>query len=727
MIILLIPLTSLAFNDELTHIELTRRAISTFNSDINNYLGENLGIEKGTKKIIGDRTIKEWLEYGSEMEDDPPCRAANHFHNPSLLWENAGLSDHYFPVDIFCIFGDYKPLALPSNLTWATGFFSRSPDSLNTKIIEENTYDWASAREYFYIYLTGKDFKENLVVEDALSQEAYLAKSMQALGQVVHLLQDMAVPAHVRNDFSQGHTKFSPSGVSPKKWVCNRFEKYVKKNNTREWFDQIDKGVLPSPVLTDFWDTDSSDGIDTSTSSDLLGLAEYTHINFLSEYRMFTEKFPYPKAEHCEVKSYPFYDAIPYIKCKYISSTNGHPGDQINHLARVSFFAGPIQYYFPDNNASRHLPIIHDNNCYDEYASKLVPKAIGYSADLIDYFFRGKLQVSAIAQLDNDNISRFKLKIRNLTERQEELYSGWYTLVVRYTTWDGKLDGSDDIFVRSFIVPTQGVQYDQEEELLFNLYEPVPTEYIETIRCMLVFRGTLGNEKDAVIGKYFLPGEIKFLEAWDNGLAGNHPWFHSTDGQNYNNGATSNIIEDGLFVKDNIRYINEDKDRINESFIYFRNLNTPYEVIDLESPDGILITPNTYLQFKIDAFFINQSPPAPEGYTAAYQNLCFSFNAYMDEQVMVDYLELQYTQEGQAVNNPYINEVAYPFQLGAATSVNIYDAFQSQGITIPEPFYLQRIDLTQKLEDLEELSNIEHHQHMEIDFIGIIEGYSEPQ
>ena len=152
MILVFIPLTSLAWNDEVTHIELTRHAISTFNSVIDNYLKKDLGIEKGTKKIIGNRMIKEWIEYGSEMEDDPPCRAANHFHNPSLPWEDSGLSDHFFPVDIFCVFGDYKPLALPSNLTWATGSLSRDGTNKNDKIIEENLWDWQSARESKIIF-----------------------------------------------------------------------------------------------------------------------------------------------------------------------------------------------------------------------------------------------------------------------------------------------------------------------------------------------------------------------------------------------------------------------------------------------------------------------------------------------------------------------------------------------------------------------------------------------
>jgi len=721
-----LPVISRAFNDETTHPELSERAI--VHSVMEEYLEQEIGIVDNIDERINGKTIEGWIKYGSEMEDDPPCRASNHFHNPNLPWSESGLSDHLWAVDVFCVFGDYMPSFLTSNVTWATGYLSRGGQDKDDKIIIENKWDWQNAREYFYIYLTGKDLEDNYVAHTNENRQQALAKSMQALGQVVHLLQDVAAPAHVRDDFSQGHTTFSPSGLSPKKWVCNRFEKYVKKNNTQEWFDQIDKGGLASPVLSDFWDTDSSAGIDTSISSDQLGLAEYTHINFLSEYRMFTEEFPYPKAEHCQIWSYPAFEFFPFYKRKYVSSTSNHPGEQVNHLALVSHFFAPIENYFPDENGLDWLPVMLDNKCFDEYASKLIPRAIGYSSDLIDYFFRGKLQVSySVPLLTNQTFKRFKIKVKNIAESQENMSDGIFTLIVRYTPWDGKPDGSDDEFVRSFIVPVQNLEYDQEFEREFNLYESIPVQYLETAKCMLAYIGKLGNEENAVIGKHFLPGDIKFLEAWDNDLNGKYPWYHSTDAQNYNNGSTLNVVKDGRLEKDNIRIINDDKVRINESFINFRAFNSPYEWIDIDSPDGIPVTPNTHLQFKIDDLSINQVPPAPEGQLRAYQHLGLAFNTFMHGQVMVDYLELRFTLDDHTVNKPNIQEVAYKFPPGSSYSVNIYDAFQSQGITIPEPFYLQRIELCQELLDLENPSTIEHHQHMEVDFISIIERYAEQE
>ncbi|MFZ2631634.1 MAG: hypothetical protein WA081_10785 [Desulfosalsimonadaceae bacterium] len=194
------PAGSWAFNDDTTHPELTMRAILPSNSNIDNYLKENLKIDKGVKEYILEKTIQDWIKYGAKMEDaEDICRASNHFHNPNLPWGESGLTDTSWLANLYCIeFSDYRHDALISDITWATGYLSMNPDNFYVNILDKNEWDWASAREYFYTYLTGADGK---------TRRESLAKSMRALGQVAHMLQDMTVPAHVRNDFSPGAFK----------------------------------------------------------------------------------------------------------------------------------------------------------------------------------------------------------------------------------------------------------------------------------------------------------------------------------------------------------------------------------------------------------------------------------------------------------------------------------------------------------------------------------------
>jgi hypothetical protein len=85
---------------------------------------------------------------------------------------------------------------------------------------------------------------------------------------------------------------------------------------------------------------------------------------------------------------------------------------------------------------------------------------------------------------------------------------------------------------------------------------------------------------------------------------------------------------------------------------------------------------------------------------------------------------LEFSLEGQYV---YYNEKTgiFDFYLGGNMLDNIYELFGLWGIVIPEgPFYLQGINFLQQLWELgvNDPANIEHHQHMEVDFIQIIEG-----
>ena len=182
---------------------------------------------------IDGKLLIEWIQYGAEMEDDPMCRAANHFHNPYLDWTESGLSDTLPLVNWWCwATSPYPPDEIKSNVSWATGYSDRGYIDPYSDISDVNAWDWDSARNYFYTYLTGLDWpSEQLAAPDESTRNLYLVDTLRALGQVMHLVQDSAVPAHVRDDFSQGHTRYLPNHEStwnPLKWFGNRFEDYVR-------------------------------------------------------------------------------------------------------------------------------------------------------------------------------------------------------------------------------------------------------------------------------------------------------------------------------------------------------------------------------------------------------------------------------------------------------------------------------------------------------------------
>ncbi len=142
--------------------------------------------------------------------------------------------------------------------------------------------------------------------------------------------------------------------------------------------------------------------------------------------------------------------------------------------------------------------------------------------------------------------------------------------------------------------------------------------------------------------------------------------------------------------------------RVNESYFIFK---------DAQNATGLFISPNTRLQFKIDALSINAVPPAPPDMTSNLQALMLNFN---------NGRKMQFSKDEQFM---YFNDttVYFNFPSGAAVDLGIYELFQAAEIQFVEPLYLENVDFVQQLLDLEDPSPEEHHQHMEVDYIRIVE------
>lgn len=191
-----------AFNDTLTHPNLTDKALKQSQTALNSYFENILMFKDGIDEQVLHKNLIQWLQYGAEMEDTPKCRASNHFHDPYLFWTESGLTDTTTFLNL-CWLQSYPLEDITSNVTWATGYVSKDALGPTTSITEKNIWDWESARNYFYTYLTGLDAETNAVIApDEFWRLMNLTRTFQALGQTMHLLQDAAVPAHVRNDFS---------------------------------------------------------------------------------------------------------------------------------------------------------------------------------------------------------------------------------------------------------------------------------------------------------------------------------------------------------------------------------------------------------------------------------------------------------------------------------------------------------------------------------------------
>ena len=660
-------------------------------TSLNSYFEDNLLLKNGIETLINGKTIYEWLQYGAEMEDDPMCRASNHFHNPYLDWTVSGLSDTLPLVNWWCwTTNPYTPGEIKSNVTWATGYSDRGYMDPSSDVSGVNAWDWESARMYYLAYLSGFDLEVgvDVVVPDEQTRNLYLTYTLRALGHLMHLLQDTAVPAHVRNDFSQGHTRYLPNHEATAnflKWFGNPFEDYVRFNNRSNWFDKEPVGGdFMSFRITDLWDTNMLRSNTTpeqlsQLNLSALGLAEYTSMNFLSMFTMFKTDdldgsliFPYPKPEHCVVRLDKPQEVITTLDRQYLASWNGHPGETVDKLAVVSYLEHFRKVYFSDDISNemrnRFLPIWLDAACLENYAEKLIPRAIGYSSDLLDYFFRGQLSVTAMPYFTNNYLKYLKLNIANVTETEETMSDGHFWLLFRYTPVGGNPDGSDDVFVSSpQTPPCSGLAYNDSVEFSFTPSEDIPIECWNSVTCTLVFYGTLGAEMNAVVGKVFYPGKVLFSEDWDKGITENNNWQFGDDNDSW---STKEVV-DGHLIMESTRYPEYEQDgRLNELYVDFTE----------DGSDGLLITPTTHLRFLIP-----EMSSTVENESTSNHALVLYFN---------NGFKFEYTGEGPLCD--WTDKlVGMRFTVNECVTDNIYERFERKNIQLSGPLYLQVIQFQQ--------------------------------
>jgi len=380
-----------SFDDRDTHRRITRGATSASGMDA--YVTHELGLSEGLNRVLMGRqgppqSIRRWLEDGSQLEDSPMCRASNHFHNPLKPFLSSRVTD--MPgLDLAC--DQFRPIQ--SSVTWATRFVSpaeRGPATLNP-------FDWDAARGSFLNALTSDAPRD---------REAALAQTFETLGHLVHLVQDLAVPAHVRNNL----LSHAEASLSPPKVGVDGFEDHVRRNFS------IVGDALPVPVdvagrlPTRFWDTDRYTGSNPSADT-TQGLAEYTNANFVSLNTILTEGlspsdpyfFPYPRLTGTNGAALFGKDAS---LARQVRAEDGRvetglyldkvgDGETITNFLRAGYLTGDFIDKAPPGTPIR-LVLQLDDEVYASYAAKLLPRALGYSAGLLDYFFRGRLDVDLV-------------------------------------------------------------------------------------------------------------------------------------------------------------------------------------------------------------------------------------------------------------------------------------------------------------------------------------------
>jgi hypothetical protein len=423
-----------AYDAEYVHMEINKAALAQ--SNVDNVLLKYLGFKSGIAEQFKGKTVKYWITEGGRLEDSPFPRSFNHFHDPLEPWGNAGLKDSSLGF---------------SSLLWAQ-------DQSSSGIPNGGDWSWKKARDLYYRGLTGAGKSE---------RERNLTDAFRALGQIMHLLADASVPAHGRNDIH-----ILPIGsIGPM-----TYESWAKENSKLLTYTgfAIEKSIFSMAVtdpsapvpISALWDQNRYNGTNPAdTRSGVMGLSEYVNANFFSADTIF-KKYPHPAKENTNAQLIEQtardgqIDKVWYVK-----------GYAVERLAAYSYLNEWLVF-------KKWLYNL-DHAVYEDYAKELIPRALGYSTALLDYFFKGDIEMST----DDPSGNTFTIK-NNTDEAMNGRFELWY---------DDQNDQRKKIWAGSLNVGAKGEAG--------NISFSAPSDAKKPGAYMLVFQGTMGREAGAVVGR----------------------------------------------------------------------------------------------------------------------------------------------------------------------------------------------------------------------------------
>ena len=481
--LLTLPFGAIAY-EPATHRLLSERAANHSLLEVSALL-RDYGLSKSIRDVTQtfpnvdgrERTIAELISDGAQFEDTlSNKRPLNHFFNPR----------------------NGQPLTLLGTPRGET-----SPDWALARpgTINGQEFSYWNARQHLFDALTKVD---------PSTRKRSFGRVFQTLGHIVHHLQDMAQPQHVRNDahcdehllcgFLTLGLLYNPSLYE--KW-SETISDSLPTNPASVGYD-IDglqfASVFNSP--RSFWNTDSPGA----------GIAQFTHNNFVSagtnflpistgfiSFPEFPEPTPGANIERRQISdpdllgpNQPLQGEIWFIPTHGTDNFTGLP---VNN-PRASTFS----IFSEDLKGRGVYRIVRLNRFSFQSAHQhLIPRAVAFSAGMINYFFRGKMDVKKESQ-------DLGFRIVNLGA---ETMSGRFALY--YDAIDGnrypvQVDPNDPNRAPNdpnawflSIGPVDAAQPDaNQSEPLFYVPPPEdgsaaapkrPHEYL------LVFKGDMGEEK----------------------------------------------------------------------------------------------------------------------------------------------------------------------------------------------------------------------------------------
>jgi hypothetical protein len=376
-----------------------------------------------------------------------------------------------------------------------------------------NIWSWQNARGYE---------RSGLTSTDPIVRSNNLVNMFRSVGQVMHLLEDASQPQHVRNEQHLDQISIFDA------WSRSVIEDYGKKHvaeliYTHSMLDWRGGGFIK---LEDFWDRHLYNGNlaalnGAENGGAQLGLAEWCNGNFIGQRATYAEffapddllHFPFPSlanttqpglkqgnlwgtAVHGDVTL----ENLKQGTRLYIAKNPGAGVSVSNHSALSYLIAK-----HPGKGGGLPVLTIDDENVLLDYHNLLIPKAVKYSAGLIDYFFRGDISISSFG-FDTNNLMSTNLV---LNTSGQNLSGGAFHLFY-----------DDSSGIRSEI--TNGFSTTYSVSLSSNASVTIVFPKTNAVKYLLVYQGSIGTTDPVdngigLIAKSFIIGTNVWGNSFENG------------------------------------------------------------------------------------------------------------------------------------------------------------------------------------------------------------------
>ena len=370
-----------------------------------------------------------------------------------------------------------------------------------------NINDRSTGRAQEYSFRDGQiNLFDALTAQTPAQRRALFSRVFQTLGHITHHLQDMAQPQHVRNDqhVHDISAPFTNIKINPP-WSF--YERY-----TRDWANSRLPGIVaanPYPIpafgtARQFWHTTGE------TTAQWTGMADFTSNNYVSfgtqyqyggtngagqELVTSNSKYPLPNGMNRNGSNNTILTQNMTViltderrKSGPIDFVIGSVSDDFHSIARAGQrLASPsiLNVYLHGRAMPRRM-YVENSATYDDAHAILLPRAVAFSAGLINHFFRGRINL-----------------------RRDGTSSNWFIDNVGAQAMNGTFSiyAEDAAGNRN---PTPGAQFGRAVGPGQSISLPIAEQAANVVKLIAVFRGQIGSEGDPQLasGFYAVAGKV---------------------------------------------------------------------------------------------------------------------------------------------------------------------------------------------------------------------------